>query len=429
MMTIDLPPLRKIERLHSLDALRGFALLSGVALHATMAFLPNVQLWIIRDRPSLALALLFYTVHMFRMPVFFLLAGYFARLLLERRGTAGFVRDRAVRIAAPFLVFHPIVGAATIACAIWAMRTTGQTLIPGGGAGAARPQLSLNTVPLTHLWFLYVLLLFYIGALLVRALASLIDRDRRWSGSAIDRATRSLTATPLVSLALAIPLACAFALTPAWRAWLGILPPAFGFVPNGSALVGYGTAFAFGWLLCRQSVLLQLLARWWSVQIALALAATAYCVVEIGVHPSLEFTPPSARLTLYACCYALGVWAWTLGLTGAAIRLLAAERPVIRYLSDSSYWIFIVHIPVLAALQVLVFPLALPAPAKYALVLTGLAVLLPLSYELLIRHSFMGRWLNGRSYPWRGSGRSDYQTWQTGGAKPAPAHAADRPEA
>ena len=38
---------------------------------------------------------------------------------------------------------------------------------------------------------------------------------------------------------------------------------------------------------------------------------------------------------------------------------------------------------------------------KLILVVSGVLVVSIASYELLIRHSFMGRWLNGRRVPWR----------------------------
>ena len=36
----------------------------------------------------------FYVLHIFRMTVFFVLAGFFARMLLERRGVGGFIANR-----------------------------------------------------------------------------------------------------------------------------------------------------------------------------------------------------------------------------------------------------------------------------------------------------------------------------------------------
>src|SRR6185295_12452682 len=93
------------ERLHALDALRGFALICGVILHAAMSYLPGFNVWPLLDRsPSATLAVTFFVIHMFRMTTFFVIAGFFARLLLERRGVRAFVRNRATRIVVPLVV-------------------------------------------------------------------------------------------------------------------------------------------------------------------------------------------------------------------------------------------------------------------------------------------------------------------------------------
>lgn len=75
------------ERLHALDAVRGFALLLGIVLHATLSFVPApTRIWIIQDtHQSLALGLLFFVIHVFRMTTFFLMAGFFARMSFHRR--------------------------------------------------------------------------------------------------------------------------------------------------------------------------------------------------------------------------------------------------------------------------------------------------------------------------------------------------------
>ena len=86
------------ERLHALDAVRGFALLAGVVLHATMSFLPGfgAQGWPIVDRtPSVALGVTFFVIHIFRMTTFFMIAGFFAHLLYHRRGATRLRRATA----------------------------------------------------------------------------------------------------------------------------------------------------------------------------------------------------------------------------------------------------------------------------------------------------------------------------------------------
>ena len=58
------------ERLHALDAVRGFALIAGVIFHATMSFLPapaGHSIWIIGDsQRSLTLGVLFNLLHTIR---------------------------------------------------------------------------------------------------------------------------------------------------------------------------------------------------------------------------------------------------------------------------------------------------------------------------------------------------------------------------
>ncbi len=67
---------------HALDAVRAFALLLGIVLHATMAFVVPIPAQ--DGSQSTTLALAFYVIHTFRMSLFFLIAGYFGHLLLQR---------------------------------------------------------------------------------------------------------------------------------------------------------------------------------------------------------------------------------------------------------------------------------------------------------------------------------------------------------
>ncbi|MFM7244955.1 MAG: acyltransferase family protein [Planctomycetaceae bacterium] len=86
-----------------LDALRGVAMLLGVALHAAMSFVTFP--WPVRDsQRSDALLLLIVAVHGFRMPLFFLLSGYFTMLVFSRRGLASLLEQRVMRILVPLVI-------------------------------------------------------------------------------------------------------------------------------------------------------------------------------------------------------------------------------------------------------------------------------------------------------------------------------------
>src|SRR5687768_6284934 len=95
------------DRLHALDAVRGFALLLGVAFHAALSFMPNWPpgLWAASDNsPSPFLSDAAFVTHIFRMSLFFFIAGFFARVMHQKLGTRGFWTNRAKRIAVPLVI-------------------------------------------------------------------------------------------------------------------------------------------------------------------------------------------------------------------------------------------------------------------------------------------------------------------------------------
>ena len=202
------------DRYHALDAVRATALLLGVALHAAQPFVAGLP-WIAPEPPSTVLAGIWYTIHMFRMPVFFLIAGFFGRMMLERRGIADFVKDRSRRILVPLVIGVPVI-----------TLITGVAYLLGALAGGAdlhtlqglRPPPSpvhrsaLASIDLIHLWFLYYLILFYAGALILRsAFDSLFGRSPRVAAT-IDRALGFLTTNGCGPLILAAPVAAYYAL-------------------------------------------------------------------------------------------------------------------------------------------------------------------------------------------------------------------------
>ena len=392
------------ERLHALDAVRAGALLLGVLLHATMSFLPGQQVWMVRDEQSTALGVLFFVPHIFRMALFFLIAGFFARLSFHRRGLGSFVRDRLKRIAVPLVAFWPVLFPMIAAVFVWGVAR--QWGLEATKEIPQPPGSIVETFPLTHLWFLYVLLLFYAGALAARGLIAWVDRSLQLRGG-IDKIVKVLVRSGLAPFVLAAPTAVALYLRKDWLMWLGVPSPDHGFFPNAAALAAFGTAFGFGWLLQRQTLELRVLERRWLPHLAVALGLSALCVWIAGVTVTLDpATQPAAqdpimRGTL-AACYPLATWAWTFGLVGLAMRFLSRPNPAIRYVADSSYWVYLIHLPIIMVAQVLLFPLPLPALAKFALVLATTLPIMLLSYHLMVRYSFLGALLNGKRRERRG---------------------------
>jgi glucans biosynthesis protein C len=382
------------ERLHALDAVRGFSLLAGIVFHATVSFLPSppgTVLWLVMDNQrSLTMALTFHVLHTFRMTTFFFIAGYFAHLSLHKRGTRSFIRDRLKRIGLPLLVGWPILMAALLAVTVW-----GALVMAHGKKLPPPPPYHFPAFPWTHLWFLYVLLLLYAAVLILRGLIVGLDRFGAFR-RAMDACIRLLATSGLLVVVLSAPAALALYLTPDWLMWFGVPTPDSSLVPNAAAATAFSVAFGFGFITQRQSSLLDIWRRQWPVYLAVAVFLTICDLMITGLAPMIV---PEKNLTtkaLYACCYALASWNWTLALVGCALRFLSGYSGARRYLADASYWFYIIHLPIVVALQVAVSQLPWPWFAKFTVILGVTFAVLFASYALFVRSTFIGVVLNGR---------------------------------
>jgi glucans biosynthesis protein C len=84
---------------------------------------------------------------------------------------------------------------------------------------------------------------------------------------------------------------------------------------------------------------------------------------------------------------------------GLALRFLSGFSATRRCLADASYWLYLIHLPILMGLQVAVSALDWPWPVKFAAILGIAFPLMFASYRLLVRDSFIGAVLNGRRMP------------------------------
>lgn len=388
------------DRVHALDAARAGALLLGIVLHATMSFFFVVPARDVSQGAAPAVA--FFVIHTFRMTLFFVIAGYFGRLLLHRRGVRGFVKDRARRVLVPLSAGWVLLAPPTIAAVAWGLTRTFPGGDPGGAAGP-------RGVPLVHLWFLYVLAILYLLALALHAGAAALDAGGKVRAR-IDRWADRALASGLAPLLLAGPTVAVLYRKADWAVWFGIPTPDTGLLPQPPAMVAYGTAFGCGWLLQRRADRLDALARRWLVHLGLAVALSATCLALAGLRPDLSAATaiggiegPSPIRWGYATAYALSIWTWTFGLLGAAVRFLSGESAVRRYLSDASYWLYLVHPPIVFGLQAALMEVPLHWSIKLpAILVVTMALLLP-SYHLLVRSTALGELLNGRRYPRRAS--------------------------
>lgn len=99
--TVGYAPATKV-RYWYMDTLRAYLMVGGVFYHAALVYAQNSQ-WRVRDPGSFLFDLIFHSLSLFRMPAFFLIAGFFCSFLFVRDEHAVVVRRRLVSLGLPFV--------------------------------------------------------------------------------------------------------------------------------------------------------------------------------------------------------------------------------------------------------------------------------------------------------------------------------------
>lgn len=144
-------------RRHDLDALRAVFLLFGIPYHASLTVRPEPWIANMGERSRDFIQLADY-LHLFRMPGFYMIAGYFAALLLQRRPVTSYLPSRLHRLVPPFLA-----GTLLLVPAMHFL-----LLLETGHPAPLARWWEIMTMaernPFEHLWFVQVLL-YYTAAL------------------------------------------------------------------------------------------------------------------------------------------------------------------------------------------------------------------------------------------------------------------------
>lgn len=373
------------SRIHYMDNLRALAMLAGVVFHAALAYSPLIRpYWPPADAAgSAAVDMAAWWLHAFRMPLFFVVAGFFSALLVQRRGLAGLFRTRLVRVLLPLLAGVPLVVLGMYRLTVYAATTVQHpSPVLAWLRDYAATQGSVPLMPsLAHLWFLAYLMLF---TLLVWVVAAIEPQ----------RAYARIRALPVSwPTVLVAPLLLAPALAMTTNPW----PAPEALLPQLWAVAYFGAYFALGYHLYLQPALIDGLRRFGPLLLVGALVAYAASPWVLGTPRPVPagWATRGLDAVLQACA---GLW-MTLCCLIAGRAWLDTSNRVMRWFADAAYWVYLVHLPVLFAIQYRLLDVALPWPAKFALATTLTLAVSLASYQLLVRHTVLGRWLNGRRPP------------------------------
>ncbi len=452
------------KRYNGLDALRAMAMFSGILLHGSITYFSQLfsmeSIWPTDSDQSLNLALLFDFIHTWRMPTFFLLAGFFAHMVIERRHFFYFFRDRLKRILLPLLIFGPIM--ALLLPTIWLYGWKGyfsfrlvQEVIQNTNDLGSSGEL------IGHLWFLYYLSIMYFSLGIIcfftKSKYSLSLLLFTWIGfllllvyvygfgpfngvsalSAIGLIifgfliasfiTVTITLTSLIKFLFLSRLGIIFTKTIYSR--IPIL-----FVIAACLILGFRAGneskpiwpinapdflysslfFLYGYGLWANRSLIDRL-KGSSYLVLLCLSAFIFYVshlVCVTIMDSLNLRNDLASIQLFEflnlICYGSSAVLITLALIGVFEASMNSSRKWVRWLSDSSYWIYIIHLPLVSLTT---FYLGHMDRNQWLKKLTGIEwnaeskflisciftmVVCLVTYRCLVRYTPIGLLLNGR---------------------------------
>jgi len=378
----------KTERIHSLDSLRAIMMLLGLVIHSALTYgaYEYGDSWSIKDLNATHWSndYIVSFIHAFRMQLFFLVAGFFGSMLFYERQPKRMVQNRLKRILFPFIVFVILLWPTILFSFGYS------TELLRGNANALSETLSKLTLlnimtpnGTFHLWFLYYL----VQITFVSVLLGLLFKKLPVFTGFISNAFRWTIQKPLVRVLIFAAISAAiYFLMGTWS-----VSTSNSWVPDTNTFIYYLTFYMIGWVLFKSKSLLDLFMKndWANTVLAIALFSAYYFGYD-------QFSY-EGKIVIKSFI----VWLFIFGLTGLFIRFGSNHSARMRYVSDSSYWVYLVHLSLTAWIPSLIIDWPLPATLKFIFVLSSTAVICFVSYHYLVRGTFIGKFLNGRKYTGR----------------------------
>lgn len=405
-------------RYYGLDLVRSIAMLLGIVIHTSIYFMDDQVIWMRKEHftdPLNQMVVEF--IHLFRMQLFFLLAGFFAQMVINRKGLSPFLKDRFKRILIPFvfavIIFTPLndfaitcSGQASIMRRILMEQPFLDYLKNIVLYGFLIKTPHVDQIGFGSFWFIYYLILIYAAHVSLRWLMppAIIPMLSGWLKNIIQR--------PFAAI------------------WLGLLcfpihhslteavffPNQLNFEWNN---IGYHLVFyMFGVGLYNLRDSIENLQRNCFINLSLGAILVPFTmqltplvdsISPSVVHDLLNFkligfnwvseaileggVLKMAVVLMRACAG----WLFCLGFIGLAERFVRKSNPAVKYLSESSYWIFYVHGGLTASLSFLLANLDIfNSLTKAYIIVVSSFYMLFWSYNAFVRYTFLGDYFIGK---------------------------------
>lgn len=335
-------------RLHHWDFSRAFYLVLGIPFHAAVIYSLNHE-WSVSS-PDKSQVLTWFTefLHTFRMPGFFLLAGLFSMMLLDRQGPWAWLKTRMLRLGLPLLFATLLIVPFQISVQQIALAVNG-TVPASDLPRLIGAQLTHFGEPwIAHLWFLWVLIAYCIGLAILQALSRGTLRAR------LEAFVDWVANNRMLSLA-AFAVICALAAHV--QSLVVAASPYY-----GNAVINYNLYviyFGFGALVYSSRTLNDLLLKPGPLAFALGAGLVTFSLVP---HADL------ITHTLKVVAAIIGALLIVGFISNMAHRHFGLENARIRKLVDASFTIYLFHHPVIYVLGTLFLLVNLPPVIEFAII-------------------------------------------------------------
>ena len=179
------------------------------------------------------------------------------------------------------------------------------------------------------------------------------------------------------------------------------MPATESFIPEWWPFAFYGLYYLAGaWLFRRDRWLDAWQAHAWWLTIASAVMFYFYYTqlppmkVELIKNGKVELIGSQRLLSAVFTAY-LSVWLTLLSIL-AGRRLLSARNHLLSFISDSAYWVYLLHLPMVVFWQTFLIPLPWPMGIKLAIVLLGTTIPCLVTYVVFVRYTPIGWLLHGK---------------------------------
>ena len=363
------------SRVHWLDGARAFLITIGILLHASRIY-DTSGAWLVHDSSSSpAFEATWRVIHIFRMPAFFIVAGFFCALSVRRHGAHGFLPRRFLRIGVPMLAIALTLNVAQD----WLLHAnaTGRASLSAYLASERFAAFWRSANWHSHLWFLHYLLAYSALAWLWEALG----------GGRIAAALPAVEPpnwlwTPMLALTAFIAPAAGALLPNGYAIWLGLASP--------YSFLSFLPYFAFGYALFLKRDWLDGFARFsWRSAAALVLLAAAEAWLALRADQGWTEHP---RFYIEAMI----TWSLSRGVFAAFRTLVRGPSPTLRYLSEASLSIYLFHHIFVVGLGVAFSKAALNVALEFAAIVgVTLAATLAIHHFMILRAPLLRLLFNG----------------------------------